>query len=433
MFYIRNILPKTLAIRFLLIIAIPTIISQALIIFLFYDRHWYNVSYYTSNLIANEINHLINNLNIDHFSKFNKTNDYLNLSYELLHESEMPIKQPKISDELEIFKNILSNKVNHNTIVKLTKQGRIEVLIANDNKVLRIFFSAKLLINPTTYIFVSWLIFLTITLLLVSIIFCNRQIKSILELTDAAERFGKNPNGTNLKYKPSGASEIRRAGIAFLRMKDRIEKQVAKRTQMLAMISHDLRTPITRMKLQLELMDSNDSAALKTDVISMEHMITAYLNFAKGESGEEFQFIAIVQWLAQLIDEKWPAINFLSTDNSTNCNIQIKPHSFERAISNIIDNAIRYSNEIRIRTNLNASNVSIIIEDNGPGIQDDEKQLVIKPFYRADKSRGLSNSSNVGLGLAIAKEIITSHQGDMILRDSKVLGGLEIEIKLPII
>ncbi len=431
MFSIRNFIPQTLLARFILIIIIPTLIGQLLIIFLFYDRHWYNVSYYTSNIISNEIKSLIDN----HKTKDFKTlrGDYLNLSYQFFPKAKLKDKQPKINEELGIFKNILDVKINEHNIVRINQEGKIEVLLKVVDGLMIITFSSKLLVNPTTYIFVLWLVFLTILLLSVSLIFSRNQIKSILALANAAEAFGQGLK-PNDPYKPSGAQEIRKAGIAFLRMKDRIERQITKRTQMLAMISHDLRTPLTRMKLQLELMaESEEKEGFRQDIESMQQMINSYLDFARGEGGEEFEVICISPWVSNLISKKWQGFDIDFTVTETEAKVQIKPLSFARAISNLIANSIKYATKTKI--SIYASNPNIIIEinDNGNGIKDNEKDLLFKPFYRSDKSRPLDSAGNVGLGLAITKEIITGHYGNISLENSQDLGGLLVKITLPMI
>ncbi|WP_341761941.1 ATP-binding protein [Candidatus Tisiphia endosymbiont of Thecophora atra] len=429
MLSIHKLIPQTLLARFVLIIIVPTLIGQILAVFLFYDRHWYNVSYYTSNIIANEIISLLEQDDNNLLEKNTTETNYLNLSYQFHQELNLPRKQPRISEELEIFKNIINVKINKKNIVKINDSKRIEVLLQLTDGLLKITFPAKLLMNPTAYIFVLWLIFLTILLLSVSLIFSKKQINSILTLADAADQFGQGI--TRLPtFKPSGAKEIKKAGIAFLKMKERIEQQITKRTRMLAMISHDLCTPLTRMKLQLELMNkSEETEGLKEDILTMQQMIKSYLDFAKGENGEEAQIIELSSWLSTIIN-KWSVANIelLATEQII---AQIKPINFERAISNVISNAIKYSTKIRITVYSSSTNAIIKIEDNGIGIKDAEKLLVFKAFYRSDKSRPLNNSGNVGLGLAITKEIIIDHNGTISLQDSKNLGGLLVEISLP--
>ena len=426
MHFIHKLIPQTLLARFVLIIIVPTLIGQILAVFLFYDRHWYNVSYYTSSIIVNEISALLEQDNL--LEQNALPTNYLNLSYQFYKNNKLPLVQPKITEELEIFKNILDAKIRKKNVVKINKEGKIEVLFLIKNSTLKITFPAKLLVNPTVYIFVLWLIFLTVLLLSISLIFSKNQIKSILTLANAADQFGRGISG-ELKYKPSGALEIRKAGFAFLKMKERIEKQIAKRTRMLAMISHDLFTPLTRMKLQIELMaKSEEILELEKDIISMQHMVKSYLDFAQGESGEELQTIDLYSWIPSIIKKCSHDIELVIPPSSY---IQIKVIAFERAISNIINNAIKYSTKIKISVYSNDSNMIIRIEDNGIGIRDEEKLLVLKPFYRSDKARSLNNSGNVGLGLAITKEIIINHKGTITLQDSKKLGGLLVKISLP--
>ena len=432
MHFISKLLPRTLFIRFMFIIIIPILIGQVVAIFLFYDRHWYNVSYYTSTIIINEIESLIkehrnNSREITHLSK-----NYLNLSYQFQLNKKLSIKQPKLGEPLTIFKNILATKIHEQNIVKLNKENKIEVFLELKDGILYITFPAKLLLNPTVYIFVLWIISLTVILLSVSIIFSKNQIKSILTLADSMDKFGRGVlKGKN--FKPSGALEIRKAGLAFLKMKARIEKQITKKTTMLAMISHDLRTPLTRMKLQLELMEeSEEIEGLKQDILTMQQMINSYLDFAKGESKEEFEDILLLPWMERFFN-KWSHVNieFIKSTNLDKLEVCIKPNSFERALSNLIGNAIKYGTKIKISSKDNSSTVAIIIEDNGPGIDDTETHLVFKPFYRSDKARQLDNASNVGLGLAITKEIINDHKGSIYLEDSKDLGGLSVRIEIP--
>ena len=427
---IKKFIPQTLFTRFVLIIIIPTLIGQILAVFLFYDRHWYNVSYYTSNIISNEIHYLLERHKNHDLKETGLIENYLNLSYQFHQSAKLPLKQPKISEELEIFKNIINVKIDKKNIVRINSQGQIEVLFQLPNGLLSITFPIKLLMNPTAYIFVLWLMFLTILLLSISLIFSKNQIKSILALADAADTFGRGIKGGEI-FKPSGAKEIRKAGLAFLKMKERIEKQIAKRTTMLAMISHDLRTPLTRMKLQLELMDnSEETEGLKQDILTMQQMITSYLDFAKGEAGEEFQITNISSWFSVFID-KWSHVN-IELVKIEDVYVKVKLNAFERAISNVISNGIKYSTKINISVYSTLSQVIIEIEDNGRGIEDKEKPLVFKPFYRLDKSRSLDNFGNVGLGLAITQEIIIAHNGIILLQDSKTLGGLLVKITLPI-
>jgi len=340
----KKLIPKSLLSRFILIIIIPSVIGQSIALHLFYERHWYNVSYHTSSLIVSEIESLLQQQAI--YQNKNQNKIYLNLSY-ILVPNERIEKNKKInSEELEIFQKNLSEKVKYKNEVFLDEDGKIKVIIEIPKNLLIITIPAKTLLNPTTYIFALWIIFLTIILLSVSLIFSKNQIKSILELTNAAEKYGRGEKMPD--YKPSGAREIRRAGIAFLKMKDRIERQTAKRTQMLAMISHDLKTPLTRMKLQVELMnDSEEKEELSHDINSMQYMISSYLDFARGEGGESFNKIELNKWVSNYIKLSWNQNNIELKQQETNIFTQIKTHSFARALNNIISNATKYSTKIK--------------------------------------------------------------------------------------
>jgi two-component system osmolarity sensor histidine kinase EnvZ len=426
----RKIFPKSLLTRFMLIIIVPTLVGQLLAVHLFYQRHWYNVSQHTSELIATEISSLISTKK--YTAPPYKKISYLNLEYLFIPDASLPKAHEKHIEEFEIFKKILKQEINQEGTVVFDEDGRIKLYLQSENGILQIRLPYKSLLNPTTYIFVLWIIFLTILLLSVSLIFSKNQIKSIIELTNAAEKYGRGDK-TSL-YKPSGSKEIRRAGLAFLKMRDRIERQTTKRTQMLAMISHDLKTPLTRMKLQVELMDdSEEKEELQYDIESMQHMMLSYLDFARGEGGEEFQTLNLNSWLNNYITSKWQSHNIKTHTDKMPVFIQIKPHSFERAIANLISNALKYSTKVVISVYSDKSNAFITVEDNGSGIKPEDRKLVFKPFYRADKSRSLDHFASVGLGLAITKEIINGHYGSISLDDSKKLKGLLVKIQLPII
>ena len=425
----KRFFPKTLLTRFVLIIIIPILIGQSIAVYLFYQRHWYNVAQHNSGFVVKEIDSLLQS---GEYSKIeNKKRRYLNLEYRFIKNAVIPNNSQKHTEEIRIFEDILKRITGKQGNIIMDSAADIRLYLQQSKDVLIIHLPYKSILNPTTYIFVLWIFFLTILLLTVSLIFSKNQIKSIIELTKAAENYGKGNKATT--YKPSGAKEIRRAGLAFLKMRDRIERQTAKRTQMLAMISHDLKTPLTRMKLQVELMgESEEKEELAYDINSMQQMIASYLDFARGEGGEEFQEVEIGKWISGFIKNRWSGYDIPINIKNKSIRTNIKPHSFERAIANIVSNALKYSTKIEISVYSQKENVLIIIEDNGTGINEEDKELVFKPFYRADKSRSLDGIASVGLGLAITKEIITGHFGSINLEDSKKLKGLLVRIKLPI-
>jgi two-component system osmolarity sensor histidine kinase EnvZ len=412
----------------MLIIIVPTIIGQMIAVHLFYQRHWYNVTQHTSGLITNEIDSLLKN--VDYKKATDNYRYYINLKYIFIPDYSVPLVSDSHSEELDIFENILSEKIINSKIIQFGEDGKIDTYIKFGKDYLKISFPSKILINPSTYIFVLWILCLTILLLAVSLIFSKNQLKSILDLAKAAERYGRGEK--NDDYKPTGATEIRKAGLAFLKMKDRIEKQSAKRTQMLAMISHDLKTPLTRMRLQVEVMnDSEEKEELIYDIDSMKHMIESYLDFARGEGGENFIQIELGSWIKKYISTNWESLDIELNIKTTEIFAQLKPYAFKRALSNLIVNSIKYSTKQKISVYFSDNNAIIAIEDNGIGINDADKSKVFKPFYRVDKSRSLDYSPSVGLGLAITKEIVNGHYGSIVLMDSESLGGLLVKIIIP--
>lgn len=435
---LKKWLPKTLISRFALIIIIPTILGQMVTVQLFYYRHWYNVSSYSSKIIATEIAALLDEVKFDKIkeeSLRDKPLKFLNLQYEKYQLDTLPEFSGKMLEEIEIFRDTLANYIELKTSLAMVDRDRtVELYVQlDDNNIVKITLPAKAIINPSATVFVIWIIGLGLILIIITLIFTKNQIRSILDLTNAAETYGSGHNIDN--FKPSGAKEIRRAGLAFLKMKDRIERQTAKRTQMLAMISHDLKTPLTRMKLQAELMDESDEKEeMNYDITCMSHMIESYLDFARGEGGEQFIQVNLTDWMQEYLKNNWQKKVRFQSGKSTNNKIKamIKPLSFSRALSNLIDNANKHSSAVELSLYQDDENIVIIIEDNGKGISDEDKRNVFKPFYRGDKSRSLDSSSSVGLGLAITREIIAGHYGTISLKDSTKLGGLLVRIELPI-
>lgn len=430
--FFKRLLPKTLLGRFALIIIVPSIVGQFLAVELFYYRHWYNVASYSSRTISREIKNLVEVA--DNMPQ--EMTEYLSLEYQLIEEQELPSFPTPLIEELKIFKAELSKAISLPFSVHIINNDRtIELFLQHPddpNMIFRILVPAKALINPSAFVFVLWMSGLGALLLLVTLIFTKNQLKSILILTKAAETYGR--GGKIDGFKPVGAKEIRRAGLAFLKMKDRIERQTARRTQVLAMISHDLKTPLTRMKLQVELMeDSEEKEELQFDIDSMQHMIAAYLDFSKGEGGEKLVTVKISEWLSEYASSHWQERVWVSIPELED-EVEIKPHAFSRALSNLVENALKYSTNAKISLYSKGSEeefISIHVEDDGPGISSEDKKNVFKPFFRGDKSRTLHSSSSVGLGLAITREIISGHYGTIDLKDSKELGGLLVEIKLP--
>lgn len=427
---ISKLLPRSLTSRFILIIAAPMILAQVLGIYIFYDRHWSNIFTATSNMVAKEIKLLVDIDDKYGFKEATRHAKMLNIKIESLSLKDGRKERVRTHQYLEEFVKIVEKYTRRRSLATLVNDDtEIQILIQMDDRYLKLKRSVKPLINPTTYVFAVWMVSLTCILLAVAIIFSRNQIRSILDLASAI--FSLNSSEAE-HYKPSGALEIRRAGLAFIRMKERIERYIVKRTQMLAMISHDLKTPLTRLKLQLEIMDESDETSnMKRDIVSMEQMISSYLDFARGEGGEELENIKILDWLqGNIVSHSYRNLLISFSENSQNPEVMIKRVAFTRAIENIITNATKYATRLLITVICEDDEVVINLDDNGVGISDDEKGKVFKPFYRSDSARRIDSQGSVGLGLSITREIILGHNGDISLYDS-LLGGLGVRITLP--
>ena len=308
----------------------------------------------------------------------------------------------------------------------------IEINMQIENGVLNVLAPRDRLFSSTTYIFVLWMIGSSLLLFGIAVLFLNAQVRSVRRLARAADSFGKGRDVPN--FKPEGALEVRQAAKAFNIMRDRIKKQITQRTEMLAGVSHDLRTPLSRLRLQLEMLDGVDKkelTGLKDDIDEMQGMLDAYLSFARGETEESPEKILIYSLLKN-IQEKFKLANkdfTLIVPNTTEL-ITIKKMALKRCLINLITNADKYANNIEVKAILNKKNLEIYIDDNGPGIEELERENVFKPFYRVDPSRNL-NTGGVGLGLTIARDIARSLGGEVAL-DKSHLGGLRAIIILPV-
>jgi two-component system osmolarity sensor histidine kinase EnvZ len=275
---------------------------------------------------------------------------------------------------------------------------------------------------------------------IISIIFLRNQIRSIRNLSESAEKFGRGLDAPN--FKPSGSQEIRSLSLSFIKMKERVMRQISQRTDMLSAVSHDLRTPLTRMKLQLAMMNQSEEITdLKHDISDMEKLVNEYLDFARGDDKEKNDLVKIRDFLQTKIINYYAKINKKIGDFielSPDLEMPIKKLALKRALINLVDNAFNYGNLVNLSATLSSTNLIITIDDNGPGIPAIERSNVLKPFYRIDNSRNLDkktasdfSSGGSGLGLSIAMDAITSHGGHMKLSDSP-LGGLRVTIFLPI-
>ena len=434
---IKKILPKSLLGRTLLIIVTPLVLLQLVSATVFYESHWTKVSRSMARSLAGDISALIELLHQDHSPQgitairelaANNMGLVVTLEKNKILANVPEKKSVSIVDKM--FVRSLKNSVQRPfKIDNKSLDNHLIVSIQLQEGVFEVILNRKRLFSSTTYIFVLWMVGTSMILFGVATIFMRNQVKPIRRLAAAADELGKGRDAPKLK--PEGAREIRQASAAFIAMRDRIQRQITQRTDMLAGVSHDLRTPLTRMKLQLEMVkDSSDTAALKDDVAEMEHMVEGYLAFARGEGFETPKPTNIAHILGDVVvsaKRRGTEVDFHTEGQFV---VRIRQNAFKRCINNLLDNADRHATHVSIRTGKRGDAIEITVDDDGPGIPKHLRDEVFKPFFRLDESRN-PETGGVGLGLTIARDIIRGHGGDIILGDSPS-GGLRARLTLPI-
>ena len=432
--FIKNILPKSLFYRALLIVAVPVIVLQLIITIVFFDSLWIKTNKGMTKALVNEINTFIEVYDDEIYKKEEITNLFsvfqdLNIEYiednEFNYEYEERWFSP-IDRTLrrELKSRFGSNKFWFNSI---SYKELIDIRIKHQLGYFKFLVPKDRVTSSSARIFALWITVPALIMVFISLIFLKNQTRPITNLAKAAAKFGK---GEEIEeFKPSGASEIRQAGYEFDKMRKRIIRHLNQRSEMLSGISHDLRTPLTRMKLQTAFIKDNDiKNKLADDISEMEKMLNEYLQFTSSSYLEKDEQFNLSELISKVI-EKYNNSN-ISKNILPRVYINGRKNLIKRCINNLIDNAIKYGEKVNIELNKKNNNLFIKIEDNGPGIPEQEYENVFKPFYKIDKGRADSKSS-VGLGLSIASDIIRSHGGNIKLEKSS-LDGLSVKIFLPV-
>ena len=433
--WIKRLLPTTMFGRSLLLIVMPLILVQVISAWVFYARHWETVAHRFAGDVAAEISMLGESLRFaptegQRALLMAQAEARTEISFSFEHGGTLP---PPVasggSATEEHLRTALSERLRQPYRVDGTSDtGNLVVSVQLPNGVLDATLSYKRLNTSTTYIFILWMIGSSVLFFVVAAIFLRNQVKSLRRLAAAADGFGK---GRPIAFsKVEGALEVRQAAVAFIQMRDRIQRQIRQRTEMLAGVSHDLRTPLTRMKLALEMMGDNPAAAeLKSDVAEMEHLVHVYLDFARGEGTElpiETDIAALLQDIAAAAAREGTA---LSLDRPPQLHVPIRPNALRRCLGNLIANGARYGTHVWLTGRAAEDGVDILVDDDGPGIPPDERDHVFQPFIRLDSSRNPS-TGGIGLGLTIARDVARSHGGDVRLETSP-RGGLRARVHLP--
>ena len=429
--FIKNILPKRLFYRGLLIVAVPIVVLQVTISLVFFDSLWIKTNSGMTRALVSEVKTFIDAYDNDETNKdfiivLFKNHLGINIKYE--KDKILPEKTPErwfSPVDRSLRRELKSKNLNYWFNTRNYKEV-IDLKIGYTKGYFQFYIPRDRLTSSSARLFGLWITLPAFLMVAVAIIFLKNQTRPIIRLAEASEKFGK---GEEIdEFRPSGALEIRKAGLEFQRMRERIMRHLNQRSEMLSGISHDLRTPLTRIKLQLAMVkDKNLSTKLSSDVDEMEKMLNEYLQFASTGAKEKTENFNL-SGLIQEIIEKQEKID-ISYDGEVKIFFDGRKNSVKRAITNLLDNSIKYGKKINIKMNKTNSIIIILIDDDGPGIPKSEYQNVLKPFYKIDKSRSESKSS-VGLGLAISSDIIKSHGGN-IKFDKSNLGGLRVKVTLP--
>nr|WP_051469467.1 ATP-binding protein [Chelativorans sp. J32] len=429
-------MPKRLYARSLIIMIAPMILLQAVIAYSFMERHWQTVTQRLSQAVTRDIAAII-----DIIETYPQSDNYENiiriaqerLALRISVEPPGPLPAPGPKPFFSILDQTLSEEITRqiNRPFWLDTVGNsniIEIRIQLNDKVLRVFARRSQAYASNTHIFLLWMVGTSLVLIAIAVAFLRNQIRPILQLAEAAESFGKGRPTSD--FHPRGAEEVRRAGSAFLQMRERIERQIEQRTAMLTGVSHDLRTILTRFKLQLALARNRaDIKALDQDVEEMRLMLEGYLAFARGEAQEEAGRFDLAAFLTKMEEEaRMRGCNF-DASLTGKPEVHVRPNAFSRLLSNVVGNAFRYASEVKVSARHLDGTLLVAIDDNGPGIPEDKREEVFKPFVRLDEARNL-DETGTGLGLSIARDIARSHGGDITLEDSP-LGGLRVIVRVP--
>ena len=431
--FIKNILPKRLFYRSLLIVAAPIILLQIIITIVFFDSLWIKANKGMTRSLVGEVQTMFDLYKNDNQENKKIVLDLYNKNFDFV----VAFKENEFLPELKTerwfspidrslrreLKPVFGNSYWADTT---TYKELVDLRIKYKNGILQIFFPKHKIAPSSARIFGLWITLPGLLLILIAIIFLKNQTRPIVKLANAAEKFGK---GEFVKeFRPSGAQEIRQAAYEFDRMRKRITVHLNQRSEMLSGISHDLRTPLTRLKLQLAFIKQQDLVKKMTDDIEeMERMLNEYLEFASHQKNEETKLTNINYVIKDLVKKYENDQIKLHLEDGPE--ITMRPNSIKRCLGNLIDNALVYGKRAEIFTKKTINSMIILVDDDGPGIPENEYQNITKPFYRIDKSRG-QNKSGVGLGLSIANDIIRSHGGNIAFEKSP-LSGLRVRISLP--
>ena len=433
----KSLMPKRLFTRLMVIVMVPMVVVQVVTILVFYERHWDTVTRYMATNLSADVAVIVDQYaNNQTPEQFENTRIYawryfyfdLQWSQGAILEKETNLQPSNYAGNA--LQQSLAQRLSYPHRIDLNHNpDRLAIHIQFPDGIMQITADRKRVFSSTSLLVILWSVSTSILLFGIAVMFIRGQVRPIIRLAKAARALGLGRPSPD--YKLAGAQEVRLAGQAFQAMRQRIQRQLVERTEMLAGVSHDLRTPLTRMKLQLEFMpDGDEKKGIKEDIVEMENMISDYINFASNAVLEDMVEID----LRDLINDS--VSSFDLTDNRlqfTNpdapiASIPLRQRSIRRALDNLISNAIRHADHCQISTTMDQNQIQIIIDDDGPGIPKDQRIAVIRPFVQIEKS---PKNNGAGLGLSIAHDAAISHGGNLLLGESP-MGGLRVRLQLPI-
>ena len=435
--WLRQILPRSLLGRSIMIIVTPLLLLQVVTTSVFYETHWDTVTKRLARAVAGDIALVIAQLPPDRAPAaldrlFANARTATQLDIVFKPGARLPQLTPVLRSTL-VDRNLdlaLSEFVQRPFLTDTrSRETEIEIHAELEDGVLEVVAPRRRLFSSTTYVVILWMVGSSLALFAVAVLFMRSQVRPIGRLAEAADAFGKGRDSSD--FRAEGASEVRRAAAAFNQMRDRIRRQIAQRTEMLAGVSHDLRTPLTRMKLALAMLgDGPDVVDLKADVAEMEKMVEGYLAFARGEGREP----AVATDLTELLRDVATAAAREGADirltAEDGLQLTLRPEAMRRCLTNLIGNAMRFANTVWVNAARVSNGIELIIDDDGPGIPADKRDDVFRPFVRLESSRN-PETGGIGLGLTIARDVARGHGGDLTLHDSPH-GGLRARLWLPV-
>jgi two-component system osmolarity sensor histidine kinase EnvZ len=433
---IKRILPRSLLARSLLIIVIPLILLQVVSGLIFWQTHWDSILLRLARGVAGDVAAIIRLLPADKTGPAFERVRYVaqsSMQMRIRFEPDAILKRTTTTGDDLVEQSLVRGMADFVTrpyaLNSRVNDDQVQIRLQLADGVLEILTPRKRLFSSSATVFVLWMVGTSLILFAVATVFMRNQVKPIRRLAMAADAFGKGRDVAD--FKPEGAREVRQAAAAFIAMRERIRRQIAQRTDMLSGVSHDLRTPLTRMKLQLAMLaDDDEKTELSSDVAEMEHMLEGYLAFARGEGGEKavsLDLTGLIDEVAQGIARRGALVDHHVEGNLT---LTARANALKRAVTNLAENAARYGHHVRINAGLRGDAVEITIDDDGPGIPAALRESMFRPFSRGDASRN-PTTGGVGLGLTIARDMVRGHGGDILLEDGP-LGGLRARIRLPV-